>query len=183
MSILGKSASALIRAANDGNIGAIDKLADGVASIDVSKLKGVAREKQQKAKDFTRVSKDITDTRKKRHECKNTLQSLLTVYDELVMIADEINVKVSIENDVNPFTPTAVYRTPNSMSRDFGVPKKIFNAISTEIDNFQNIKKEYTSVIMRLKEAERNVVKEQTTINQLTKKLEQLNTSIENLKK
>lgn len=183
MSILGKAATTLIRVANDGNIGAIDKLVDAASSIDLSKLKNVSREKQKKAKDYSKASDDLKDARRKQREARNSMYAQVNLYEELVMMADEMNVKIAIENDVKPFTSTAVYKTSSQMASDLQCPKKTFYAISTDIDNFDKIKREYQAIIMRIKESEREAIKQYRNYDTLTKKVEQLNTTIEGLKK
>ena len=183
MSILGKSVSTLIKAANDGNIGAIDKLADGVGSFDLSKIKTLTREKQQKAKQYTNLSKEMRETRHKQARERTSMRAHVKLYDDLIMAADELCIKVAIENDVAPFTTSVLYKTSSEMARDFESIKKSFHALSTDIDNFNNIKKEYSGIIMKIKSAEREAVKHYKAVEQLGKKIVQLNTSIEGLKK
>ena len=183
MSILGKSVSTLIKAANDGNIGAIDKLADSVSSFDMSKIKTLARDKQKKAKDFTNLSKEMRETKHKEARERTSMRAHIKLYDDLIMMADELCIKVAIENDITPFTSAAIYRTSNEMVTNFESLKKTFYALDTKVDNFANIKKEYSAIILKLKNAERDAVKHFKAMEQYRKKVTQLNTSIEGLKK
>jgi len=183
MSILGKSASALIKAANNGNMGAIDKLADSVASLDLSKMKDVSRDKKKKVTDYTRLSGGIRRARTDKRDARTKMREYVNLYEELIMVADELNVKVSIENDFSAFTTSVVFRTDHEMTNVFGSFKKVFKGLNKDIEGFDTIKKEYTSIIMRIKTAERDAIKEHKYIETLEKKILQLNTSIEALKK
>lgn len=183
MSIIGKSVSTLIKAANDGNIGAIDKLADSVGSFSAANIKSMTRDKQKKAKDYTKLASELKKVRQNEVRERQSMRTHVRLYEDLVMMADELCVKVAIENDDKPFTSVSVYKTSNEMATNFDAIKKTFYALSTTIDDFNNIKKEYSAIILKIKAAERDAIKHYKAMEQIKKKVSQLNNSIEGLKK
>lgn len=162
-----------IKVANNGDIKAVDNLANTVDN----KLTDIHNKNIKKKKDnLSRMIRDITT---KESKISSDLNELISEFRKNVLECRLI-IK-DIQDNYNGFTTNVIYKTSSKIV-DMGLPDVKYFSYKNIVDtNFNKIKFKYSNYVKTIKDIERDIINLSNDKKQLDKDIEKLNKEIEEL--